>query len=354
MKIRFTPAKENNPDSEHGLKVAYGLAKRSGYKIRWLLILFIVISPIVFAVWQWLCNDVLITAPGIITTEVIEVGSPYKGIIDEIYVKKGEKVSNKQLLLKINNTLLNSRIKKLQEQYKLLDKNTLENSNNILSKQKQIIELNKANVEDQQKLVEQYKQFVKKGVVSLEETSTITQSYYNARIQLQNAYMKYQKYINLQNIELKTGPIVAKKAELELHIEEAIAQQEMLKVQANMKASVVDILVKPGVMVTEGQSLLLLSQRKEPIVHAFLDPKYIEKARPGSQVTILMPDGKSVLGEVSNQVNLTTRLRSTLASPFDNNKQVLKVEIALLEQLPPGLYIENLPVRVKFPLLFNR
>ena len=48
MKVNFHLDKKNKPQSESGMKVAYGQAKRGGYRLRWYLILAIVISPLLF------------------------------------------------------------------------------------------------------------------------------------------------------------------------------------------------------------------------------------------------------------------------------------------------------------------
>lgn len=48
MKVNFHLDKKNKPQSESGMKVVYGQAKRGGYRLRWYLILAIVVSPLLF------------------------------------------------------------------------------------------------------------------------------------------------------------------------------------------------------------------------------------------------------------------------------------------------------------------
>ncbi len=67
MKVNFHLDKKNKPQSESGMKVAYGQAKRGGYRLRWYLILAIVISPLLFMAYYLFKTQILVTAPGIVT-----------------------------------------------------------------------------------------------------------------------------------------------------------------------------------------------------------------------------------------------------------------------------------------------
>ncbi len=86
MKVNFHLDKKNKPQSESGMKVVYGQAKRGGYRLRWYLILAIVVSPLLFMAYYLFRTQVLVTAPAIITSYPLTVTAtrsadcwPYSG-----------------------------------------------------------------------------------------------------------------------------------------------------------------------------------------------------------------------------------------------------------------------------------
>ncbi|MDA1378824.1 hypothetical protein PCI56_01760 [Plesiomonas shigelloides subsp. oncorhynchi] len=68
MKVNFHLDKQNNPQAENGVKVQYGAPKRGGYRMRWYMILAIVISPVVLMAYYLFRSQFLITAPAIVTS----------------------------------------------------------------------------------------------------------------------------------------------------------------------------------------------------------------------------------------------------------------------------------------------
>ena len=58
MKVKFHLDKKNKPQSDDGVKVAYGQAKRGGYRFRWYLILSLVISPLLFVAYFFLKTNI--------------------------------------------------------------------------------------------------------------------------------------------------------------------------------------------------------------------------------------------------------------------------------------------------------
>ena len=48
MKIKFSSAKEHQPTADNGMQVLYAPGKRLAFKLRWYLILFLILLP---ALW---------------------------------------------------------------------------------------------------------------------------------------------------------------------------------------------------------------------------------------------------------------------------------------------------------------
>lgn len=99
MKVNFHLDKKNKPQSESGMKVVYGQAKRGGYRLRWYLILAIVVSPLLFMAYYLFRTQVLVTAPAIITSYPLTVTATRSAIVGPIPVNVGTEVAQDQALL---------------------------------------------------------------------------------------------------------------------------------------------------------------------------------------------------------------------------------------------------------------
>ena len=63
MKIRFDSRKELNPTQEQGLNVLYAPGKRTAFRVRWYLILFLVASPLIWLGGKLAYGMLMIDAP---------------------------------------------------------------------------------------------------------------------------------------------------------------------------------------------------------------------------------------------------------------------------------------------------
>ncbi|WP_412496154.1 hypothetical protein [Shewanella chilikensis] len=82
MKVTYqAAAKAQQPTRDQGLKVDYAPAKRGGMKWRWYLLLLLVIAPVVLLLWVLLRPSLFVLAPGILTSEPLEMRAMQKGQI---------------------------------------------------------------------------------------------------------------------------------------------------------------------------------------------------------------------------------------------------------------------------------
>ena len=106
MKISFQTEKQKDPTKNDGFKVVYAPVKRFAFKIRWYLLLSLILSPLVVFSWYIIKQQILITADGILTTDPILIVSTEEGFISSINVIPGEIVQSQTKLIKMHSPLL--------------------------------------------------------------------------------------------------------------------------------------------------------------------------------------------------------------------------------------------------------
>jgi hypothetical protein len=116
MEVKFHLDKKNNPQSNDGMKVGYGLAKRGGYRIRWFLILALILSPLVVAAYYFYRSNVLIIAPAILTSMPVIISSHEDGVVEEIRLKVGSSILHSQTILTISSRQLDAQISFIKDE----------------------------------------------------------------------------------------------------------------------------------------------------------------------------------------------------------------------------------------------
>ncbi len=172
-------------------------------------------------------------------------------------------------------------------------------------------------------------------------------TYAQSQLSLRSAESQLERERRQQKQYLLASPVIQQQQALELALAEAKGSASILQPVASSAAIVAEVLVKEGDWVNESAPIFLLTQRKKPLIQAFLDARHAEYAVDGTAATVIFPSGEKVKGQVTGQTVLASRLPLGMAKPFDQDKSALKVRIAILE-IPQTPLIENLPVQIQF------
>ncbi len=352
MKVKFHLEKSRKPTVENGMKVAYGNAKRGGYYFRWYLILAVILSPIVFMLYTYLKEYVLITAPGVITTEPLMITASQKGIVQKIDVTDNEVVESNQLLLQIKAPVLEDEIAFLTQELMILNDSQQENDQleGNLSPFYMAINNAKNNLAKVTEIKNNYDQYVKEGKVSQVDYAAIISIFDSAQSSLTNAYIA----LNQAKIEQKqrqlAGGITQVTRALNQNLTTKMGQLGELYIQSPYAGTVIEINTLEGERVDIGDLLVTIAPDVDPYIISYVDPKYIEKAQEGALVSVKLPNGKKIDGQVTQLLGLTSKLPTQLAKPFEGIKAQLKVKITFLETLPGNEWVEGMPIEVFFDL----
>jgi len=350
MKIKFRSEKQNQPEVEGGVRLSYASARRTGYRLRGYLLVALILSPILLLAWYLLSDEVFITAPGVVTTEPMEIRSSGSGFVEKLLVESGDRVNKGQKLAKVANPLLNTQIETLFFQREQLNSQLNGFDQAVLKQLEGALYDAREGMKEQSKILNQFKNATKRGIVSTVEMATVIHALTSSRLAVRSAKAELERERRTQQLDHVTSPLIQQQRALDLSLAETKSKIEILQPIANTAAVIAEILVREGDWIEESTPLLLLTQRRKPFVLAFLDARYASRCVDGTKVTIVFPNGDEVNGRVRGQTVLARRLPVGLAKPFETDKPALKVTVQIEGETEATL-IENLPVKVEWSFL---
>ena len=106
--------------------------------------------------------------------------------------------------------------------------------------------------------------------------------------------------------------------------------------------------VVEGQRVFEGDELVTIAKNTVPHIVAYLDPKYLEDAVKGANALVKFPNGSSFEAEVSDSVEVVSKLPSQLVSPFEGQPAYLKVVLDFITAPPEEYWVEGMTVEARF------
>lgn len=348
MKVSYRPSdKAAAPTQESGVQVNYDKPKRGGYRGRWYLLLALVIAPVLLVLWFLLKPWLFVLAPGIITSEPLEMRSPASGMVSAVYQKRGDEVAAGQPLLVLRDTALDAQVHGLERQLAQMQQ-FRDLGAEISSQLSEKIRVADEGVKRQDELLSQFEKFRAKGVVPTADMAAVMQAHTAAKMALEQARAELIMEQQRQQEARQAGVVTQSRQRMELELSRLKALQEQLTIRAPYEARVADIQVQVGEQLVQERPLLWLSGRASPVVVAYLEPKYLDYVGIGQEASVRLPNGDSLRGRIEEPTELVSKLPKQLSGPFDGEKPVLKVTLTLIDALP--LSVEGVPVEVSFDL----
>lgn len=345
MKINFHLDKKNKPQSESGMRVAYGRAKRGGYRLRWYLILVIVISPLLFMIYYLLKKEVLVTAPGIVTSYPLTITVAQAAIVRFIPVNVGDEVEKGQSLMLLIDNALNKDVEFLQKELVALSNNNIQSTDELYQK---AIDSTKKSLAKVQQIQQKYDQLRKEGLVSEVDYVVMVNVSNAIDSQLRNQEIAYINAKRDRAQLILAGPVAKQYRELMKKLTVKLTKQECLTFKAPFSGRVLDLHVHEGQRVTDNAPLLTVAQNVTPDIIAFLKPKYLDYSLKGTKAKIIFPDGKKLSATVSRPVEVVSKLPPELQSPLKGQPAYLKVTLSFDQPIEKRRWIEGVEVEVRF------
>ena len=342
MEVRFQGIKSQDPTQDQGLRVTYAAAKRTGFSLRWRLMLLIVISPVLLWLWLVFQGTVLVRADGIVTTEPVQLRASQPSFVNEVVVNPGDRVAAGQTIIDLSSPEIDTRIQIWNENLEELVAfrgTVISNLDSILEDYGKKLAVSR---ERQNVISDRYEQLEQKQLFTLRDQMDLNE------LQRDFAQDEKDQLVDLERLKSVqfTDELAEAIREAELEIAVAEVQQAQLNIRADREGTVNRIYAQPGEFVTEGQPLAEISNYETPVVNVYLPTKNLAQAYIGKEVSIVLPGRKVVAGIVRDPVQVTETIPASLAGPFEGSQVAIKVVVQFVE--PPETWIEGLPVRVRF------
>lgn len=348
MKVTFNTPKKQDATSEQGIRVLYAPARRMAFRARWYLILLLAFSPVIILLWYLGQEWWLTQAPAIITTEPQLVVANGDGFIRNIYTAPGQSVSQGDVLMRFESPTLNANIEARKARLKAIELNKQLAEQEIVRILDGQISIAERGSREQEGIYKEYANYRQQKLVSSAEYASALLSWTQSRIALQQARVeKAQQGLQVREDHL-TGPLASARHSLEQELTEMEAMSRQQQPLAPARGKVSDVLVQAGDWVFSGAPLALIAKREDPLVIAYVQPRYLSSMETGHRAIVQLPSGERLAARVARPVELAGKLPAQLAAPFEGEKATLKVALSLDDKLPPNLQVEGLPVTVLF------
>ncbi|MGL4476327.1 MAG: HlyD family secretion protein [Shewanella sp.] len=347
MKVIYpATSKMDQPTLEQGIKINYAQSKRGGYQGRWYLLILVVISPVLVVSWFLARPYLFILAPGVLTTEPLAMRAPEFAVVGQVLGTIGQTITKGQVLIQLDNPTLDARIDEIIGQQRQLNVPLTAEQQAIINQSQQRIKVAELGLSKQQSLLVDFKQYQTQGLVPLADMAVIIQAHTAASMAFEQAKADYLNVIYQQKIEQESGTIAQLKLALARELSELTSKRQQLAIMAPFSGRISDIQVQAGEYVNSDLPLLWLSSNDQPVIQAYLDPKYLDFVGIGQKASVKLPNGDIFDAEIREPTELVGRLPKQLMGPFDGEKPVLKVTLTPLIEL--AIDIEGIPVEVTF------
>jgi multidrug resistance efflux pump len=341
MKVRFDSSKELRPDQDNGLKVLYGPSKRVAYRLRWYLILALVLSPLVYVFGRITLDLLRVEVPAQLQVPSTEIRALESGTIADVGVEVGERVEPGDLLLRLDNPDWRLRLDQLQPA-------SADNPNGLGNS---ATSLQNSTVRLQGQVVQLFKGLHREGATSSAE---LLRSEVDLNMQ-RLALLELERRLRQERFQVEGEPIQNLRDGRER--DWLAARLNLLSIRADNPGRVSELLVNKGESVGPGTLLMRVERAEEPLLWIYLRPRDAELARPGGSVEVRMPDDSWLKARILQQADLARLLPRGLRSSVGGeglaslgaDGLALQLPARFEKALPLQWRVDQLPVKVRFP-----
>ena len=328
MKIKFSSAKEHQPTADNGMQVLYAPGKRLAFKLRWYLILFLILLPALWLAGRYGLALLRIEAPALVRLPTLEVRAMQPGEIRALRVQAGDHVQAGMPLVDLDNPEWRLRLSLLQ-------------AGSAPAASAGVNEQNRAVLRS---LVQRAAQHAGEVGRLVQQGAATRGELLEARTPLDSRESELLAFE--RSLTTGAGQDYQRQQEREGQwLKEQLAQMD---VHASEAGRVAEVIAAPGENVGPGTLLMRLEREGPAQLWVYLDPKDVEHSTPGSALDVRLPNGEWVGARVISPAESANPLPSDLRRPFSSPTRGLMVPARFDEPLASEWRIDSLPVRVRF------
>lgn len=260
------------------------------------------------------------------------------GVVDEVYVEAGDKVTADQVLVKINSDKLDSELKKLMNELSISKDELNKMKARGIGDQESAYTSAQANFDNAKSAYEANVSLKASGAISADELSKSKQQYDLAKIGLENAKIAY----NQAKANIDIGISQKRIESTNITIRDLQKDIDKTLVKTPIAGTVTLVNAKEGEVLPNNGVLLTVEDLDHKIVKAYVSENEINRIQLGQKVEVTGTSikGKTFEGEVTYIAPGTIRQ--------DGSKNVkVEVKITLKDNVPelrPGFNV-NLEIK---------
>ncbi|MBP7517655.1 MAG: HlyD family efflux transporter periplasmic adaptor subunit [Desulfobulbus sp.] len=331
MKVRFTPPPQ--AEVSRGMKVPYGPGRRNAAQWRWHLILVLVASPFVYLLFSLAWPYLTLTAPGVVVLDRENVVAAGAGTVHTLHLRPGDPVEVGQPLVTLVSAALDERIAAAP-----------------LAPLEELLQLAEHTARRQAGRLAVVQGLLAKGAATVAEVEAAAAEADSARRSLLQTRREVLAARSEGAPAAPAESVSPDRQRLRERLAALERERQGLVTRAPLAGRLLDLPVETGQQVAPGTVLAQVAVPGRAQVEAYLRPAALGKATPGREVTVRLPDGRSVLARVREQPSRVRQLPAGFAAAAtDSRDPMLLVTFDLAEPLPVALAIQGLPVEVRFP-----
>ncbi len=260
------------------------------------------------------------------------------GLVDEVYVKEGDKVAADQVLVKINSDKLDSELKKMMNELSISKDELNKLKTKGIGNEESALKSAQVNYDNAKKAYDSNLSLQSSGAISADDLSKSKQQYELAKISLDNAKVSYSQAKSKVDIgisEKRMNSTSITITDLQKEIEKTIVKTPIAGTVTRVNAKAGEVLTNTGILLT-------VEDLDKKIVKAYVSENEINRIQMGQKVEITgnAIKGKTFEGEV------TYIAPGTIRQEGSKNVKV-EVRITLKEnvtELRPGFNV-NLEIK---------
>lgn len=335
MKIRFDSPKEHHPSQDSGMQVLYAPGKRLAFRLRWYLILFLVLLPALWLAGRYGLDMIRVEAPALVRLPTLEVRAMQPGQVAAVHVQAGDHVEPGMPLVDLDNPEWRLRLAMLKGSLAPAAAPATELSVQNRAVLKSLVGRAAQRVNDTRQLVQQ-------GAATRGELTEAQ----NALDSREAELLAFERSLNGAGAGSE-GERYQRQQQMET--DWLGRQLASLDVSAPEGGRVAEVITAPGENVGPGTLLMRLERTGPAQLWVYLDPKDVEHSTPGSSLDVRLPDGSWVTATVINPAESANPLPTDLRKPFSSPTRGLMVPARFDQPLKDEWRVDSLPVRVRFP-----
>ncbi len=340
MKIRFDNDKKRYPSSDGGMKIPYAQAKRALAAWKWYVVVILTASPLLFFLGKIIVSNIFISAPGFVSLKKINLFSPESGVLEKIYIKKGDLIEKGSPLVRFSLKDLDDEISSITSEItELNDKK----KNSVVDQQlrKNILLARELRM-DRRTHLNQLKLLVSEGAATAAELRFARSQYIQSEEDVSRAVIDYALSVE------KHTPGATESTELQL--KKKLKNIEKIRSQVDFKTPVSGVLSEMFIVESQhidaGAKLAEIMVPGDYSIKAYISPSDINHVKKGKKVQLRMPDNTFINGYITSNPEMTATVPPELADTFSQPKKALEVTIMPLSSLSPKYQIDKLPLTV--------